>query len=865
MIKPLKALEKVVQAEWVVQVKQIVYKMLTKVRIRAGGVAVPNKGFALVCLLLLLCLSGCAGDCISGASSNDVKKGTLRVCPNPGDVGDRNCLEYMGVAEGEVPDARTHWVNVGINLEKGDIFEYQIKRSDDYSLCYPPCPDDCLNENGENLCDTPSCRWVDLEFPGGKAEVDLNLLEGDEVLIGLRPALESGLISNDICAGKDARIYPGNYQECMKHRGEPYGGLFAPGINLVVDKKGALDKFKVVYSLNGGIDRSIGTVDLCRAVVFGESLDRYSKEVENLSKRVPGIALHRYCKALIEQTGQFIKRNEALVEFEGKDLVLRWLHLYLKDDSGQLSYLCYDDKDIPGLCRASNDDYFFNRTTVPLNKFFRVSSRSFKSMQLQFSSLDETVAQNGIFKLKVSRKCDIPDFKGVKVYISEEDPNFEPSVQGEGGAFLVPDSTNIIDRKGSMYVGIVDQRGDGKAESRGYISLHYVLKRQNGIKLFSKATNSVKSKIIRILYGKTVDEYGRFSEGDDVAGAVGGVYKAVAGSTLTIAVQASIVLYIVIYGLAFLFGLVRTPQVDLVILLVKLGIIAVLFGPNSWKFFNENLFQLFVEGSGQLINYFSGNMNGVDFAFLDKVLAPFSTQENWLRIFSFLFSGGLGILYFLLIIVGLIQIFMAMLKIIVAYVMSLVMVAILLCLAPIFLSMIFFKRTKSIFDNWIKNLAQVAVTPVITFAAFAVLAEVGLGIIYALFDFQICPRCVIEPDFALFRFCLLAVYLPTSYDFGGIMVAQNAGGMPVGISLVVSFIVISNAVVAFTSRAAILSSSIFGAIASDATVPAEQFMDSMKAIVGQDAQTQYQKAHIRHTKELDHEKDEPEKPPKRNR
>ncbi|KYH12950.1 type VI secretion protein [Neorickettsia sp. 179522] len=840
--------------------------MLTKVRFRVGGFTVSSRGFSLACLLLLLCLSGCAGDCISGASSNDIREGTLRICANPGDVGNRNCLEYMGVGEGEVPGAKTRWVNLGINLERGDIFEYRFEKSEDYSLCHPPCPDSCLSEDGENLCDTPSCRSVDLKFPDGKAEIDLELVEGDEVSVGLRPALESGLINNDICAGKDARIYPGNYQECMKHRGEPYGGLFAPGINLAINSKGSLDKFKVVYSMGSRIDESIYTADFCRAVVFGENSEQYSREIEDLRVRVPGIVLHGYCKRLIEaRYGKFIESKEALVEFEREDFVLRWLHLYLKDDNGQFSYLCGNNASIPNLCSIARGGYFSDRTTVSLNKFFRVSSKSSRGMRLQFGSNDPNVVQNAIFKLKVSRKCNVSGFDEVKVYTSDQEPNFEPSVHGEGGAFLVPNSANLIDRNGSVYVGIVDQRGDQKAGSRGYISVHYVLKRQDGTKFFSKATNSIKSKIIRILYGKTVDEYGRFSEGDDVAGAVGSVYKAVAGSTLTTAVQASIVLYIVIYGLAFLFGLVRTPHVDLVILLVKLGIVAVLFGPNSWKFFNENLFQLFVEGSGQLINYFSGSMNGVDFAFLDKVLAPFSTQENWLRIFSFLFSGGLGILYFLLILVGLIQIFMAMLKIIVAYVMSIVMVAMLLCFAPIFLAMIFFKRTKSIFDNWIKNLAQVAVTPIITFAAFAVLTEVGLGIIHALFDFQICPRCVIEPDFVLFRFCLLAVYLPTSYDTGGIMVAQNAGGMPVGISLVVSFIVISNAVVAFTSRAAILSSSIFGAIASDATVPAEQFMDSMKAIVGQDAQTQYQKAHMRHIKELDQEKDEPEKPPKRSR
>lgn len=875
------------------RVKHMFYKRIVRSVLETGKF---HRCFPII--LFFVCvflLSGCAGECISDAGLYNIREGTAKICPNPSDAGHKDCLQYMNVGKENQNKAQKYWVSLALQVKEGDIFEYRVQESQDYSFCHPTCPESCVDEEGQDLCDTPSCRSLDVQFPGGFATADLALLDGDEVLIGLRPALEAGTLNDSVCEGKDERIYPGNYQECVKRRGEPYGGLFGVGTNLLMRKGGVLDKFKVVYSLDDGITSDVGTYEFCRAVVYGENLSAYAADVERLRKRVSGVVLNNYCKSIFESRGEnFIGPNDALVEFEGREPVLRMLSLVLQDDHdpnrfsavclsegnapldivrtnilenlGRLPSLSVERERIWGLCRMRASDTFPYRLTVVMNKFFQVRQTSSRKVIALFLPSDRYhTSGSGLFKLKVSRKCFNPGADAVKVYISDRDPDFKPS-NDSGDSFVLPNTSFQIARSGSVYIGITDPRGDDKAESRGYISLHYRLRQEAGVRSFSRATNYLKSKIMRILYNRTVDEYGRFTESFDAGGgAVGMVYNAIAGSTLTKVVQASIVLFMVIYGLAFLFGLVKTPQADLVIFLLKLGIVAVLFTPNSWKFFNENLFQLFVEGSAQLINYFSGNGSGTDFAFLDRVLSPFSTHENWMRIFSFFFSGGLGILYFIVILVGLCQIVSSVLKIIVAYIMSLVMVALLLCLAPIFISMIFFKRTKSIFDNWIKNLAQVSVTPVITFAAFAVLAEVGLGIIYALFNFQICPACVIEPDLGLVKFCLLAVYLPSSYDAaGGIMIAQNGGGMPVGIGLVISFLVLSNAIVAFTSRAAILSSSIFGAIASDATIPAEQFMDSMKAIVGQDSQTQYQRRHMRYIKELDGEKDEPRKMPEQN-
>ena len=67
---------------------------------------------------------------------------------------------------------------------------------------------------------------------------------------------------------------------------------------------------------------------------------------------------------------------------------------------------------------------------------------------------------------------------------------------------------------------------------------------------------------------------------------------------------------------------------------------------------------------------------------------------------------------------GLIKTFKAILNASIYYFMSIIVVAMLLCLSPLFISFLLLKRTKAIFDSWI-NIAQIAVIPSIIFASIA--------------------------------------------------------------------------------------------------------------------------------------------------
>ena len=92
-------------------------------------------------------------------------------------------------------------------------------------------------------------------------------------------------------------------------------------------------------------------------------------------------------------------------------------------------------------------------------------------------------------------------------------------------------------------------------------------------------------------------------------------------------------------------GSLRTPQLDFLVVILKIAFVAVLFGDNSWRFFNENLFYLFISGSSYLINVMSGASFGyqeTDFAFVDNILGRFGKSLTWIQIFSLFFAGPIG-------------------------------------------------------------------------------------------------------------------------------------------------------------------------------------------------------------------------------
>jgi type IV secretion system protein VirB6 len=180
------------------------------------------------------------------------------------------------------------------------------------------------------------------------------------------------------------------------------------------------------------------------------------------------------------------------------------------------------------------------------------------------------------------------------------------------------------------------------------------------------------------------------------------------------------VLYILIYAMYFLLGVVQVTASDLLIRITKVIIVVnVLLSEGSWEFFNQYVFDMLINGTDELIQIFSGNPSSADnpFGFLDPVFNMYISSEFWISLLAQLvqFWNGIGLLAILLLI-GVFLFFGSLLEIVITYIMSFIVVYILIGLAPIFIPLMLFSRTNGFFINWIMIIFKNMLMPAILIA-----------------------------------------------------------------------------------------------------------------------------------------------------
>lgn len=242
-------------------------------------------------------------------------------------------------------------------------------------------------------------------------------------------------------------------------------------------------------------------------------------------------------------------------------------------------------------------------------------------------------------------------------------------------------------------------------------------------------------------------------------------------------VVALINLYIIVYAILFIVGIVQISQLDLVIRLVKIGVLLNLINSNaSWGFFSQNLFNIFVNGSDYLLttvtttNTVSPGTSGL-FVFVDQTVGQFFTEYTWIRITSLLFSIT-GIIYACVVIATMIIYMMAIVEAIMAYLFALIAVSLMIAVSPIFIACILFNRTKELFDNWLKYIINFSLQPVILFACIMFVNKLVLLSFYQAMSFRVCWGCAIPFYFSLFGLFKVKLFCYNYYLPYG---AANAG------------------------------------------------------------------------------------------
>jgi type IV secretory pathway VirB6-like protein len=226
-----------------------------------------------------------------------------------------------------------------------------------------------------------------------------------------------------------------------------------------------------------------------------------------------------------------------------------------------------------------------------------------------------------------------------------------------------------------------------------------------------------------------------------------------------------LVLYIVLYGLSFLTGNTQISQSDLLIHVIKIGIVIALISDTSWNFFHDHFFQIFINGTDALIRMFG--IEGCDkgtcptFYFVDHTLILLlATPSTLLKMLALIFMSPLGIIIVMLVLIGVFYFLLGVLSAIVSYLLCVMAIAILISLAPIFIPFALFDFTQYLFEQWWKMLARYALEPVLLIFGLQILVQIFYVTLIQLLDFTVCWKCV----------------WPFNFDFspvGGLLDAAN--------------------------------------------------------------------------------------------
>lgn len=205
------------------------------------------------------------------------------------------------------------------------------------------------------------------------------------------------------------------------------------------------------------------------------------------------------------------------------------------------------------------------------------------------------------------------------------------------------------------------------------------------------------------------------------------------------AVSAMLTLYIMWTTLSYLAGNVQLTHTELIVRVMKIAIVSALLSSEySWDFFNNYLFVYFVGGVQQILEMLMEA--GATGPGAPGILAMMIAPQTLSKLFSLLFVDWLGWLYIILFIVALYFVVMVFFNATVIYLSALIAVGMIIVMGPIFMCFLLFGITRSLFENWLKQLISYAVQPIILFTGLIFISMIIREEIYGALGFKICKQ-----------------------------------------------------------------------------------------------------------------------------
>lgn len=479
----------------------------------------------------------------------------------------------------------------------------------------------------------------------------------------------------------------------------------------------------------------------------------------------------------------------------------------------------------------------------------------------------------GGYKIDIARYgCARRDGQGLVYQINSATPN--SSASGNNFGFSCNGATNpdgscagkttaamVPSSSGTLWLKINDPDGDYSAASNEGSYLVNIVKRGGscppGAACDPKAPNNIMSSAIGWIVSQIEDVLRQAQK--DLFEGLAGTSENHVGSLVNF-IRACLVLYIALYGAAFTFGLIQSPQMDFIIRVMKIAIVIQLIGPNAWNFFNTYFFTLFTDGTKYIIyimnnlfdtggtiygsgqewlrginDQWANNGDATTFLFLDRTVGQFLEQSFWIRLIGLLFTGPFGWLYIIAIIIGMVIFTIGVIQAILAYIIALIAMAMLIGIAPLFITFLLFTQTKDLFEAWIQQLVNYALRPIFMFTTLAIFNFLMWAALIRMMSYGVCWKCILnikfDTDF-LPTLCVIYFYQPMGYDnFGD----QPNTLMPISFFSILTYLILAVLMQKFVPFMEQLASSITGSTAkAQILAPAGALANDLKRPFGMD-------------------------------
>lgn len=228
-------------------------------------------------------------------------------------------------------------------------------------------------------------------------------------------------------------------------------------------------------------------------------------------------------------------------------------------------------------------------------------------------------------------------------------------------------------------------------------------------------------------------------------------------------INITLVLYVCFYGLTFLMGITDFGRKEIMMRLIKIGLVTLFTSPNAWSMYNTFVVGFFKNGMdsiiGMITRVFDSNMNSGlanlsanepsssasgKFIFIDNMIKDLTSKANINRIFGlFGIKGGKGMYAFITVpaIIFLIGYFIyTMLDIAVKYLINLLKICFGLALGPIFILFVLFEKTKDMFKNWLSFMGSRTLEIIILIAIIHPFVIILDGLFKQMLDYKVCAR-----------------------------------------------------------------------------------------------------------------------------